>query len=109
MIFHLIDDIYLLLESHGMKNIFTGKVIFIDGTGLDFKTKTSLKNFVVNNGGQVSFSLNKKVTCAISGDVLRFKGSSRGESCKKLKIPVLTQAFLVDSVHCGEFLVNTYF
>ena len=41
--------------------VFKDVTLFIDGTSLDFKTKTALKNSIVDGGGQVSFSLNKKV------------------------------------------------
>ena len=107
--------------------VFKGKAVFLDNTTFNFKEKTELKKIIVDNGGQVSFSLNKKVMqtdlaekkseqmrshtikmlwidldlpgpnlislapqifCVVSKDVLKFKGTSRGETCKKLKIPV---------------------
>ena len=43
------------------ENLFRGDVIFIDGTSYNFKTKSRIKNEIIGGGGQVSFSLNKKV------------------------------------------------
>jgi hypothetical protein len=44
-----------------MKGPFEGDVIFIDGTSYNFKTKSRIKTLIIDGGGQVSFSLNKKV------------------------------------------------
>ena len=125
--------------------LFRGDVIFIDGTSYNFKTKTRIKNAVVDGGGQVSFSLNKKVclnhkffvtlqkksickiaiiflhlksrqlngipdanktahlkvSCVLSSNVLKFKESSRGETCKKLGIPVVSERYIDESTALG--------
>ncbi|XP_063679343.1 uncharacterized protein LOC134814927 isoform X2 [Bolinopsis microptera] len=84
-----------------MVNLFQGDVIFIDGTSYNFKTKSRIKNTVIDGGGQVSFSLNKKVSCVLSSDVLKFKASSRGGTCKKLGIPVVSERYVDESSALG--------
>ncbi|KAL5250110.1 hypothetical protein ACHWQZ_G015989 [Mnemiopsis leidyi] len=65
-----------------MKMIFEDVVLLLDfDRSVSFKEKLQYKNLVLNNGGTVSFTLNKKSTY-------------RGTTAKKLGIPVVDVSFL---------------
>ena len=47
------------------------------------------------------FPYELQISCVVSADVVKFNESSRGATCKKLRIPVVTEAYVSDSATRG--------
>ncbi|XP_016302139.1 poly [ADP-ribose] polymerase 4-like [Sinocyclocheilus anshuiensis] len=99
-------DSDFVLDTAGIMTVFENCTVVLDVKNLPFKEKNKLRLALLENGGNISYGINKECSFVVTSSVNDLS-SNRQRSIQKLQIPVVGTQYVWSCLDQGHLLPLT--